>query len=171
MRCADFSRWWLLLLWSTGSRCWASVDAAHRLSCPAACGIFPDQGLNSHPLHWQVDSQSLDHWESPTHGILPSLSGLNKCWLFSEDSVSLQFSWIYAFLSFWSHLLINTQFRYLTLFLFFNATTKPGTLYFYVKLLFLSKFHDIYLHCSPPPSFLSPFGFLVTSSDPYPPGS
>ena len=27
-----------------------------RLSCSAACGIFPDQGSNLCPLHWQVDS-------------------------------------------------------------------------------------------------------------------
>ena len=27
------------------------------LICPAACGIFPNQGSNSCPLHWQVDSQ------------------------------------------------------------------------------------------------------------------
>ena len=26
------------------------------LSCSAACGIFPDQGSNSCPLHWQADS-------------------------------------------------------------------------------------------------------------------
>ena len=26
---------------------------AHRLGCSAACGIFPDQGLNPCPLHWQ----------------------------------------------------------------------------------------------------------------------
>ena len=26
------------------------------LSCSAACGIFPDQGSNPCPLHWQVDS-------------------------------------------------------------------------------------------------------------------
>ena len=30
-----------------------------------ACGIIPDQGLNPHPLHWQVASQPLGHWESP----------------------------------------------------------------------------------------------------------
>ena len=29
---------------------------AHGLSCSAACGIFPDQGLNPCPLHWQADS-------------------------------------------------------------------------------------------------------------------
>ena len=33
-----------------------SVVVAHGLSCSAAYGIFPDQGSNPHPLHWQVDS-------------------------------------------------------------------------------------------------------------------
>ena len=37
----------------------------HRLSCPAAYGIFLDQGLNSCPLHWQADSQPLHLWGSP----------------------------------------------------------------------------------------------------------
>ena len=32
---------------------------AHGLSCSAACGIFPDQGSNPCPLHWQADSQPL----------------------------------------------------------------------------------------------------------------
>ena len=32
----------------------ASLVAEHRLSCSAACGIFPD--LNLCPLHWQADS-------------------------------------------------------------------------------------------------------------------
>ena len=35
---------------------WASVVVAHGLSCSAACGIFPDQGSNPCPLHWQEDS-------------------------------------------------------------------------------------------------------------------
>ena len=34
----------------------ALVAAAHRLSRSAACGIFPDQGSNPRPLHWQADS-------------------------------------------------------------------------------------------------------------------
>ena len=38
-------------LWSTGL-----VVVAHGLSCSTACGIFPDQGLNLCPLHWQADS-------------------------------------------------------------------------------------------------------------------
>ena len=29
---------------------------AHGPSCSAACGIFPDQGSNPCPLHWQADS-------------------------------------------------------------------------------------------------------------------
>ena len=33
-----------------------SVAAALRLSCPSACGIFPDQGSSPGPLNWQVDS-------------------------------------------------------------------------------------------------------------------
>ena len=33
-----------------------SVVVVHGLSCSAACGIFPDQGSNLCPLHWQVDS-------------------------------------------------------------------------------------------------------------------
>ena len=34
----------------------ASLVEEHRLSCPAACGVFLDQGSNPHPLHWQADS-------------------------------------------------------------------------------------------------------------------
>ena len=38
---------------------------AHGLSCSTACGIFPDQGSNPCPLHWQADSQPLHHQGSP----------------------------------------------------------------------------------------------------------
>ena len=37
----------------------------HGLSCSAACGIFPDEGSNPCPLHWQADSQPLRHQGSP----------------------------------------------------------------------------------------------------------
>ena len=33
-----------------------SVVVLHGLSCPKACGIFPDQGSDPCPLYWQVDS-------------------------------------------------------------------------------------------------------------------
>ena len=81
LRCTGFSSWWLLLSRNVGSRCAGSGVAAHGLSScgtkvylppasparpqPPACGILPDQGLNPRSLHWQVDSHSLCHQESP----------------------------------------------------------------------------------------------------------
>ena len=64
-RCAGLSLSRPFLLQSTGSRRAGSVVVAHGLSCSAACGIFPDQGLNPCPLHWQADSQPLRHQGSP----------------------------------------------------------------------------------------------------------
>ena len=65
--CAGLSLSQPLLLRSTGSRCEGSVIVAHGPSCSAACGIFPNQGLNLCPLHWQADSQPLRHQGSPTN--------------------------------------------------------------------------------------------------------
>ena len=42
-----------------------SVVVACRLSFPEVSGIFPDQGSNLCPLHWQEDSLPLDHQGSP----------------------------------------------------------------------------------------------------------
>ena len=64
-RCAGLSLSRPLLLRSTSSRCAGSVIVAHRPSYSMACGIFPDQGLNPCPLHWQADSQPLRHQGSP----------------------------------------------------------------------------------------------------------
>ena len=64
-RCVGLSLSWPLLLRSTGSRHTGSVIVAHGPSCSAACGIFPDQGSNPCPLHWQTDSQPLRHQGSP----------------------------------------------------------------------------------------------------------
>ena len=64
-QCAGLSLSWPLLPWSTGSRCAGSVIVAHGPSCSAACGIFPDQGSNPCPPHWQADSQPLRHQGSP----------------------------------------------------------------------------------------------------------
>ena len=65
-RCAGLSPSRPLLLRSTGSRRAGSVVVAHGLSRSAACGIFPDQGSNPCPLHWQADSQPLRRQGSPT---------------------------------------------------------------------------------------------------------
>ena len=64
-RCAGLSLPRLLLLRSTGSRRAGSVVVAHRPSCSTACGVFPDQGSNPCPPHWQADSQPLRHQGSP----------------------------------------------------------------------------------------------------------
>ena len=55
-RCVGLSLSRPLFLQSTGSRCASSVVVAHGPSCSAACEIFPDQGSNPCPLHWQADS-------------------------------------------------------------------------------------------------------------------
>ena len=39
-------------LWGTGFSSWGT----HGLSYLVACVIFPEEGLNLCPLHWQVDS-------------------------------------------------------------------------------------------------------------------
>ena len=65
-QCAGLSLSRPLLLRSTGSRRAGSVVVAHGLSCSAARGIFPDQGSNPCPLHWQAASQPLRHQGSPT---------------------------------------------------------------------------------------------------------
>ena len=63
------------MFWSMGSRAQVSVAAAHRLyglwsagsvlvvdqlSCFAAYGLFPDEGSNPRPMHWQANSQPMD---------------------------------------------------------------------------------------------------------------
>ena len=64
-RCAGLSLSRPPLLRSTGSRCAGSAIVAHGPRRSAACGIFPDQGSNPCPLHWQADSQPLRHQGSP----------------------------------------------------------------------------------------------------------
>ena len=81
LRCAGLSLSRPLFLRSTGSRRAGSVVAAHGPSCSVACGIFPDQGSNPCPLHWQADSEPLHHQGSPHFFILEYTSFLspNMC--------------------------------------------------------------------------------------------
>ena len=53
------------LLGLPGSRTRGLSSCDAWLCRPAACGIFSDQGLDPHPLHWQADSYPLDPQESP----------------------------------------------------------------------------------------------------------
>ena len=79
-RCAGLSLPRPLLLRSTDSRRAGSVAVAHRPSCSVACGIFPDQGSNPCPLHWQSDSQPLHHQGSPESVFLLNI-GTGYGWL------------------------------------------------------------------------------------------
>ena len=57
-------------------------------TCPVACGIFPDQGSNPHPLHWKADSLPLDHQGSPSKSSLTEgCSGFLRSW--SRSSVPI----------------------------------------------------------------------------------
>ena len=69
-QCTGLSLSQPLFLRSTGSRRAGSVVVAHGPSCSAACAIFPDQGSNLCPLHWQADSQPLRHQGSPEQPFL-----------------------------------------------------------------------------------------------------
>ena len=70
LRCTGLSLSRPLLLQSTGSRHAGSVVVAQGPSCSTACGIFPDQGSNPCPLHWQTDSHPLRHQGSPLSPLL-----------------------------------------------------------------------------------------------------
>ena len=93
-RCAGLSLSRPLLLRSTGSRCEGSVVVAYGPSCSAARGIFPDQGSNPCPLHWQADSQPLRHQGSPVVTFL----FLSSFVLFPCDLMTI-FSVMFRFLS------------------------------------------------------------------------
>ena len=99
-RCEGLSLSRPLLLRSTGSRCTGSAIVAHGPSRSAARGIFPDQGSNPCPLHWQADSQPLRHQGSPVRKFLI----INPVCSLIYKSVLI----VYFFLSlFWSSLCIT----------------------------------------------------------------
>ena len=80
-RCVGLSLSRPLLLRSTGSRRAGSVTVAHGPSCSTARGIFPDQGSNPCPLHWQADSQPLRHQGSPSPSFMLSSMPLYWIWI------------------------------------------------------------------------------------------
>ena len=66
----------------------ASVVAGLGFSCPAACGIFLDQGWNLCPLLWQVDSSPLGHWGSLPHCLFSYVTQIgNKASQASDNQI------------------------------------------------------------------------------------
>ena len=70
---------------------WALVVVAHVLSCSAAYGTFPDQGLDPCPLRWQADSYPLYHQGSPGPHFLAK----------NEPSTLKSGAWRYITFCFW----------------------------------------------------------------------
>ena len=75
--CMDFSLWWLLLLWSTGS-----VVVVCRLSCSMACRIFPDQGSTCVP---SIGRWILIHCTTK-QALLFNIGQINKVLLYSTGN-------------------------------------------------------------------------------------
>ena len=51
----------------------------HGLSCPVACGIFPDQGSNPCTLYWHMDSLPLSHQGSLLIYVCMSVKVAQSC--------------------------------------------------------------------------------------------
>ena len=67
----------------------------HGLSCSAVCVIFPDQGSNLCPLHWQEDSQPLHHQGNLTSSLIPKFLSPDQTsvtWIFKHLPYCIQ-SW------------------------------------------------------------------------------
>ena len=56
MRASVVTALGLSICGSWALECRLSSCGTRAFSCSTACGIFPDQGSNPCPLHWQVDS-------------------------------------------------------------------------------------------------------------------
>ena len=68
---------------------------AHGLSCSEACGVFPNQGMNSCFLHWQADSLPLSHQGSPIN--------YKKKIIIIIVGASLEAQWLRPLLPMWGH--------------------------------------------------------------------
>ena len=126
-RCTGLSLSRPLLLWSTGSRCTGSVVVAHGPSCSAACGIFPDQGSNLCPLHWQADSQPLHHQGSPRPLFLYWLS-VRMTYSLMQWGIKVPYS----------HCVIVNFFLYVCSYLLYIFMC------FYVRYIFVYKWYHLF---------------------------
>ena len=111
LQCMGFSLRWLLLCeaWALGTRAsvvaacrpgsrswwavehWLSCGAVHGLSCCMACGVFPDQRSNLHPLQGQANSYLLRHQRSPILSVFFFLSFLFFFFFFAFGIVFSRF--------------------------------------------------------------------------------
>ena len=127
-----------LLLRSTGSRCAGSVIVAHGPSCSAACGIFPDQGSNPCPLHWEADSQPLRQQGSPQK-IFLSTCRKSKCHMGSVIKCSLGFLMFYKYIYATDRNLIGKIYKELIKCLKLPPDLPQTSIYVYIYLQILCK--------------------------------
>ena len=102
LRYAGLSLLWSFPLQSTGSGRAGSAAMAHRPSRSAACGIFPDRGMNPCPLHRQADCQPLRHQGSPGYYIFMTFQSFcsHFAHTYFDSSLFKQFAFIEAWLTF-----------------------------------------------------------------------
>ena len=108
-RCTGLSLSQPLLLRSTDSRRTGSVIVAHGPSCPTAYGIFPDQGSNPCPLHWQADSQPLRHQGSPNYLVFLAFFFFENIHNEMSGKIFLELKWSWLKLGFWVHVWAGKQ--------------------------------------------------------------
>ena len=185
--CAGLSLSQPLLLRSTGSRRAGSVVVAHGPNCSAACGIFPDQGLNPRPLHWQADSQPLRHQGSPK--LLTMANRPFVIWplsstqtltsaillLISSILVSIKVSWYYPPLPLLFGMLISSSGEFIILSKPGSgiiasgklSLMSPGFLSYIQSLLHHVQISTTFLHCNilSPPIYLPVKTTTLTYSD------
>ena len=72
------------------------IVVVHGLICPAACGIFPDQGLNPHLLHWQANPLPLSHQGSSQKIALDLKATPSAPWPKTAYDLWVQFCGVFA---------------------------------------------------------------------------
>ena len=60
---------WASVVGACGLKVAGSIVVAHGLSCPSACGIFPDPSSNLCPLHQQVYTLPLERQKNPEQNL------------------------------------------------------------------------------------------------------
>ena len=79
---------WVQWFRLTGLQSAGSVVVVHGLTCSAARGNLPDQGLNLCLLHWQADSLPLSHQGTlPMSVSFKEVQIADKGWRFTQGGV------------------------------------------------------------------------------------
>ena len=150
--------------WALGrtgfSRC-LSRALGHRLSrvgglsCPVACGVFPDQGSNSWPLQWQMDSWPLSHQGNPCIFLDPKREedrgGGGICVLRNSSLYFLKFYFIFNWWKVALHFVLVSALQQrgsvsLSLFIASSSSPTVSTSLFSTRFISSIYLDSIYIH-------------------------